>query len=167
MNLSIFLQNYGDPNINTPDVLDTVGRAFYTISFMTPYVFVIDKSALNCGQQTWRPIVQRFNIRNILDEFHHKTLQNSATVHPLENQGDHLQPEILRNKLDQFKFRSKVALSCLFEKGQSKKLERTLNSLISTLQRKINILESILQDKVDMKQHNCVSQIYESVHSSI
>ena len=167
---SFYLQNFADENLNTPDLLDNIGRALYDISFMTPRAFQIDKSLLYCGQQTWQPIVRRFDIRNILDKFQYKILQNSPTEHPLEALGEHFLPENLRSELNQFQFRSKVALSCLLEKGQSIKLEKTLNSLISTSVRKINILEEILNEKINdlgqnMEQHSCVSHMLKTLHT--
>ena len=145
---------------NEADVFDNIGRASYSIGFMTGTAFEIDITTPDCGTETLTPVLQHYNLKNKLDFFAHKVL-NVFYAHPLEELGTEYHPKIIENQINQFEFRASVALSCLFEGGQGKNLKLILQSLISTAKQKVNILTSILNAKIadvgrSMAYHSCL-----------
>ena len=62
--------------------------------------------------------------------------------------GQDFQPEVMKSYVDQFLFRTKVALSCLIEESQGQTLRSTLDMISNASNRKINLITNILQDKM-------------------
>lgn len=147
-----------DGKHETPDALDNIGQALYTIGFRTKDADKIDLSKLNCGLQE----EPKSALKKLLREFREKVLKKSFQ-HPLEALGslDH-QPELVLHQIDRFNFRAKLALSCLWEKGQGQGLLSVINRLTSTIKREITLLDSILKDKIQdignsLQSHSCLS----------
>ena len=99
-----------------------------------------------------------------MDAFQSRIFNVTQTVHPLAILGPDLQPDLLANQLNQFDFRAKVALSCLFEDGtaEGQKLMATIDMLKSALTQKWSILQSILEDKMadvggSLANHACLA----------
>ena len=149
-----------DVSYNEADVFDNIGRASYSIGFMTPTAFKIDITTPACGTETLTPILRRYNLKNVLDNFVEKVL-NISYAHPLESLGTEYHPKIIENHINQFEFRASVALSCLFESNQGQKLKLLLQSLTSSARQKVQTLTSILNRKIgdlgqSMTYHSCL-----------
>ena len=148
---------------NEADVFDNIGRASYSIGFMTGRAFEIDITTPNCGLETFEPIMRKYDIEHILNAFEARVLGISY-AHPFEEIGTDLHPEMILSKIDQFEFRATVALSCLLEKGNGKDLKKTLKSFTTTAKQKAKLLTSILDAKVSdigksINNHDCLAQI--------
>jgi hypothetical protein len=155
-----------DVSYNEADVFDVAGRSLYSISFMTSRADRIVQLEVPCGKRNLIPVLKRFKIRKTFQEFQERLFNASSTSHPYQQLGPEYLPDVLRNHLDQFKLRSKIALSCLFEDGISEgsTLLKTINMIGSATSKKLSILTTILDDKIgDVGQtagnHACLESV--------
>ena len=86
------------------------------MGFTTGKVFGLKSLEMSCGKGTLEPILNRFQLRNRLDHYQKKIFITSYD-HPLLELDQNFQPEVLKNEIDRFIFRAKVALSCLIEEN--------------------------------------------------